>query len=86
MSVMHTVSTQLTHVEYLHLTDWCNRFNVSKSRGLRMCLDRCIRDGLPYTLSTFRVRYESLLNHHDPANPETLIGGRPKRERGPHEN
>ena len=78
---MHTLSTQLTHAEYLHLQEWCSRHRVSKSRGLRMCVDRCIRDGLPYDLTTFRIRYEQLLNHRDPANPETLIGGRPKWER-----
>lgn len=77
MTIMHTVSTQLTTAENEHLKDWCRRHNISKARGLRMCLDRCIRDGLPYTLTTFRIRFESLLNHADPANPETLIGGRP---------
>ena len=79
---MHTVSTQLTKAEYLHLSEWSSRHRVSLSRALRMCVDRCIRDGLPFDLTTFRIRYESLLNHADPANPETLIGGSPRqRER-----
>ena len=80
MTRMHTVSTQLTKAEYLHLSEWAGRHRVSLSRGLRMCLDRCIRDGLPFDLTTFRIRFESLLNHADPGRPETLIGGPPQRE------